>query len=115
MHAHARLLWLCYSPLPPLPSSRHFQTGTFWLAVVCTISLMEAWVKASALLPQAPQCIQPVNGFAWRPHSLAAELIHTPSLTLPPCLPACATQFRAPLLDRWVGVDVGRRVFRRVC
>lgn len=39
--------------------------ATFWLAVVSSISLTEAWVK-----------------------------------------------FRAPLLERWVGVDVGRRVFR---
>lgn len=30
-----------------------------------------------------------------------------------PCLPVPAClQFRAPLLERWVGVDVGRRVFR---
>ncbi|KAL4419853.1 hypothetical protein ABPG75_006951 [Micractinium tetrahymenae] len=75
-HRHAPALFLGWSAIAGVTAAAAVGRGvpaelallvdtTFWLAVVSSISLTEAWVK-----------------------------------------------FRAPLLERWVGVDVGRRVFR---
>ena len=101
------------------------QDTAIWFSVVSSISLMEAWVKvraaaayhASSAAPSATSCSRPARPAAEQACGLwptcPAQL--TTLCQLPcrgphaaVCLPH--PQFRAPLLERHVGVDVGRRV-----
>jgi hypothetical protein len=96
-------------PLLPMP-----QDSTFWLAVVASISLTEAWVKVHPPSLHAGQIVSwpTLHAMSHRAVCVSLQPASPRACSLCPVPPRRLSQFRAPLLDRWRGVDVGRRVFR---
>ena len=78
--------------------------------LVCDFACLPACARSSQPC-RSSKCNCQTPGLACFVFLAPCEALTRPE-TSHAALPTHLPQFRAPLLNRWVGVDVGRRVFR---